>query len=249
VDLAARRRAAGVAMTTHAFRSVDGPTRRMHLNQAMAAAMRARAESRGSRGDSVLAALPSVRDGLRPSFVQDLPLARAASAWAAELHAGRVRPGGSPYLLHVLEVGALLDAHGFPEWVVVVGLLHDAVGRSAATPDEVAARFGSRVADTVAVVTDDERIADERARKAALRRAVAAAPDEPVAVYAADKVAAARELRARVTAGPWQPADRRRVDHYRASLEVLERRAPTLPLVRQLRFELWALSVLPSRDG
>jgi hypothetical protein len=52
-----------------------------------------------------------------------------------------------------------------------------------------------------------------------------------------------------VTAGPWQPADRRRVDHYRASLEVLERRAPTLRLVRQLRFELWALTVLPSGDS
>jgi (p)ppGpp synthase/HD superfamily hydrolase len=225
------------------------PTRCIHLNQAMAAEMRARAESRGSRDDSLLATVPSVREDLRPSFIDELPLARAASAWAAALHAGQVRPDGSPYVLHVVEVGALLDAYGFPEWVVVAGLLHDAVERSAATAADVAARFGSHVADIVTVVTDDERIADESARKAALRGAIAAAPDEAVAVYAANKVAAARELRARVTAGPWQPDDRRRVDHYRASLEVLQHRAPTLRLVRQLRFELWALNVLPSRDS
>jgi guanosine-3',5'-bis(diphosphate) 3'-pyrophosphohydrolase len=81
-----------------------------------------------------------VPDGQRPSFVDGLPLARAASAWAAALHAGQVRPDGSPYVLHVLEVGSLLDALGFPKSVVVAGLLHDAVERSAATASRNSSR-------------------------------------------------------------------------------------------------------------
>jgi hypothetical protein len=35
--------------------------------------------------------------------------------------------------------------------------------------------------------------------------------------------------------------------HYEACLEMLERQTPDHPLVRQLRFELWALRELPPR--
>ena len=38
-----------------------------------------------------------------------------------------------------------------------------------------------------------------------------------------------------------------RLDHYAKSLEMLQETAPDLALVRQLRFELWALEELPPR--
>jgi hypothetical protein len=52
-------------------------------------------------------------------------------------------------------------------------------------------------------------------------------------------VAKARELRAKVARDPGAAADEQKLRHYEESLAMLEREAPDLPLVRQLRFELW----------
>src|ERR671923_253086 len=114
--------------------------------------------------------------------------------------------------------------------------------------EDVRRRFGDRVAWIVAAVTEDPGLADYRERKAALRRAVEEAGLDAQAVYAADKVGKARELRAQA-AHPapvlGEPDLRRRPEHHQLSLEMLESVAPDLPLVRQLAFELWALRTLP----
>jgi hypothetical protein len=75
-----------------------------------------------------------------------------------------------------------------------------------------------------------------------------------VAIYAADKVAKARELRARVSFGraaepPESDDVAAKLDHYEKSLEMLEAVMPGLPVVRQLRFELEALRAMPPRDA
>jgi (p)ppGpp synthase/HD superfamily hydrolase len=134
---------------------------------------------------------------------------------------------------------------------VAVGLLHDVIEDAGATAEDLRARFGDRVADLVAALSDDPAIEDPRERKRALREQVARAGRDAQAIYAADKVAKARELRATVTrdpAAPRDPAIARRLEHYEQSLEMLEHEAPDLPLVRQLRFELWALRELPPRS-
>ncbi len=65
-------------------------------------------------------------------------------------------------------------------------------------------------------------------------------------IYAADKVAKVRELRARITRGGEPHLDYApRLHHYRESLAMLERRLPGNPLVTQLRFELELLDALP----
>ena len=98
----------------------------------------------------------------------------------------------------------------------------------------------------VAAVTEDDAIADYDARKAALRAQMAAAGVEAHAVYAADKIAKVRELRAQVAAtaavriGVSPAAGPLRAEP-RAAAQV----APGLPMVDQLAFELWALRVLP----
>jgi (p)ppGpp synthase/HD superfamily hydrolase len=129
--------------------------------------------------------------------------------------------------------------------VVAAGLLHDAVEDTQATADDVRERFGDRVAALVTALSDDPGITGYEERKAALRERVAAAGPDAQAIFAADKVAKARELRAKVARDPGAAADEQKLRHYEESLAMLEREAPDLPLVRQLRFELWAMRELP----
>jgi (p)ppGpp synthase/HD superfamily hydrolase len=176
-------------------------------------------------------------------------LARSALAWARELHGGQVRAvDNAPFILHPLEVGALLSGRGFDDEVVAAGLLHDLVEKTDARVEDVRQRFGDRVARIVADLTEDPGILDYRERKTALRASVAEGGAEVHAVYAADKVVKVRELRAQAARAERllnEPDLRQRLDHYQRSLEMLESVAPDLPLVRQLAFELWALHALP----
>jgi guanosine-3',5'-bis(diphosphate) 3'-pyrophosphohydrolase len=73
-----------------------------------------------------------------------------AMRWAAESHQGQTRRcSGTPYVEHVMAVALVLDRAGFDEDVVIAGLLHDIVEDTQATFDNVAARFGAAVAETV----------------------------------------------------------------------------------------------------
>ncbi|HUA04588.1 MAG TPA: HD domain-containing protein [Solirubrobacteraceae bacterium] len=188
-----------------------------------------------------------------PSFVVGLPLARDALAFADELHRGQRRSSDeAPFILHPLEVAALLQITGHSEAAVAAGILHDTVED---TPVEIGAieqRFGGRVAALVAAMTEDPRIDAYQERKAALRRQIAAFGEEATAIYAADKVAKVRELRAQAGRDPdllgGQDEDvRRRLEHYVESLAMLEEETASHPLVQQLRFELEALRALPPR--
>jgi (p)ppGpp synthase/HD superfamily hydrolase len=184
-----------------------------------------------------------------PPFVADRPLVRAAMEWAGSRHAGERRDvDHAPFILHPLEVAALLSGRGYDDEVVSAGLLHDVLERTDAVAGDVRARFGDRVAAIVAAVTEDAGIADYGAQKAALRAQVARAGADAQAVYAADKVAKARELRARAARAGRSLADpelNRRLEHYEASLAMLERAGTATPFVQQLAFELWALRHLP----
>jgi (p)ppGpp synthase/HD superfamily hydrolase len=184
-----------------------------------------------------------------PPFAVDRPLVRSALRWAEGRHSGSRRDvDQAPYILHPLEVGALLSGRGYDEQVISAGLLHDVLEHSDAVVEDVRELFGERIADIVAAVSEDDGIAEYEPRKAALRSQVARAGAAVHAVYAADKVAKARELRAQVArAGSslTDPALQRRLEHYEASLEMLQQVAGDMPLVQQLAFELWALRTLP----
>lgn len=200
----------------------------------------------GGRGRLQLMVVP--RD---PPFVAGRPLTGAALAWARELHGGQVRAvDHAPFILHPLEVAALLSGREFDDEVVAAGLLHDAVEDTDAGVEDIRMRFGDRVARIVDELTENPAIHDYRERKAALRAQVAGASADAHAVYAADKVVKARELRAQAARTQrllGEPDLKRRLEHYQRSLEMLESVAPELPLVRQLAFELWALRALPPR--
>jgi (p)ppGpp synthase/HD superfamily hydrolase len=184
-----------------------------------------------------------------PSYLDDLPLARQAFEFIGERHAGQVREGdAAPFLLHPLEVGALLHVFGYPERVVAAGLLHDVLEDSDTSRVELHLCFGLEIARLVEVVTEDADVANQVERKARLRQRVAAAGPEAGAVFAADKVSKAREIRLRAAAnGDWADDEgiRVKLDHYAASCSMLRAELGDLPLVEALAFELEALFMLP----
>jgi len=189
-----------------------------------------------------------------PSFVDALPMTRAALEFAASGHAGQVRDADqAPFILHPLEVAHLLHGRDYPDHVIAAGVLHDLLEDTDVTRDELAERFGAEVADLVAAVSDPDDEGPYAERKARLRQAVAAAGPDAAAVFAADKVAKAREFRLSLVGqagGPGPVAiDQNKLDHYWACLELLEGRLGPQPLVRQLRFELEALALLPPSGG
>jgi (p)ppGpp synthase/HD superfamily hydrolase len=182
------------------------------------------------------------------AFVADLPVSRRAVARAADAHAGQTRQvDGAPFIIHLLEVALLVHGAGYRDEIVAIALLHDVLEKGAVTPEALREEFGPEVAAGVAALSEDMRIADYRARKAALRDRAEAAGEEIVAVFGADKVAKARELCLAAAAdrlAAREVACRR--DHYVASLGVLERLLPDHPFTDALRFELAAHLEVPA---
>jgi (p)ppGpp synthase/HD superfamily hydrolase len=187
-------------------------------------------------------------EGELAAFVADLPVSSRAAAWAAAAHAGQERQAdGAPFVVHPFEVAVLLHAGGYRDDVVAAGLLHDVVEHGRATVEEVRDAFGAEVGGMVDALSEDGAIGDYEERKAQLRRRAEAGSDEVVAVFAADKVVKARELRVAAAADRLlarEVACKRA--HYVASLAVLERRLHGHPFTEALRFELAAQLLVPA---
>jgi (p)ppGpp synthase/HD superfamily hydrolase len=177
---------------------------------------------------------------------------REALELARESHAGQVRSGsgGMPYIDHPVAVAELLQEHGYDEAVLAAALLHDVVEDSELGVDDVAARFGSPVAELVETLTDDEQIEPYERRKEEHRRRVAEAGGDALAIYGADKLSNIRVLR-RAYANEGKAAGEEfkvpldaKEEIWAADLEMLRREAPGLPFLADLEAELATLSEL-----
>jgi (p)ppGpp synthase/HD superfamily hydrolase len=179
-------------------------------------------------------------------FVDRSPLTRDALAFAASHHEGQTRDlDGIPFVTHPVEVACLLHEAGYSDEVVAAGVLHDVLEDTDASVEDLERRFGSRVAELVAGVSDDPSIEDDAQRKAALRDQVARAGECAAVIFAADKVSKARELRIRAAHGRFERRDTTRIEHYRASLEMLAELLPGHELLDRLRAELDGVHALP----
>jgi (p)ppGpp synthase/HD superfamily hydrolase len=184
----------------------------------------------------------------RTDFVERSPLTRDALAFADERHAGQTRDLDSiPFVTHPVEVACLLHEAGYSDQVVAAGVLHDVLEDTDVERTELEQRFGREVAELVEAVSDDPTIEDHAERKAALRRQVANAGESAAAVFAADKVSKARELRVRVSRGGLKHGDGAKIDHYEQSLAMLMELIPGHELVDQLRMELESVHALPAQ--
>jgi (p)ppGpp synthase/HD superfamily hydrolase len=183
----------------------------------------------------------------RTDFVERSPLTRDALAFADAHHAGQTRDIDSiPFVTHPVEVACLLHEAGYSDEVVAAGVLHDVLEDTDAERTELEQRFGREVAQLVEAVSDDPTIEDHAERKAALRRQVANAGEHAAAVFAADKVSKARELRVRVSRRGLEQGDGAKIDHYEQSLAMLTELIPGHELVDQLRLELESVHALPA---
>jgi (p)ppGpp synthase/HD superfamily hydrolase len=187
--------------------------------------------------------------GFEPRFLDRRPLTRIAFGLAAKAHAAQRRDTDEvPYIIHPLEAAALLHSFGLDDQVTAAAMLHDTLEDTDLSEEQIEERVDGRVIHLVRALTDDERIDDERERKAALRERVAAAGPEAALVFAADKLSKVRELRTRLSRDA-DAGDRSdsavKLEHYRASVQMLEDLLERHPLVEQLAFEVEALEALP----
>jgi len=174
-----------------------------------------------------------------------LPITRDALAFARERHEGQRRDaGGGPFVTHPVEVAGLLRDAGHPDHVVAAGMLHEVLEDTGVEKDELQRRFGAEVAELVDSLSDDPAIGDQQERRAALRRQVARAGAPAAAVFAADKVSKARELRLKAGRDQLGEEERAKLEHYDKSLEMLEAAMPGDELVERLRLELDSLRAL-----
>jgi len=80
---------------------------------------------------------------------------KKAKEFAAKAHAGQFRKGTDrPYVEHVFAVGDILENAGYPEEVVVAGILHDVVEDTDCTYEDIEKEFGKAVADIVDGVSE-----------------------------------------------------------------------------------------------
>jgi (p)ppGpp synthase/HD superfamily hydrolase len=117
-------------------------------------------------------------------------LVRRAYEVASEAHAGQTRnaSGGRPYIDHPVAVAAQLVEHGFSDEVLAAALLHDVVEDSELEVPDIREAGGSRVAELVAVLSDDESLDSYEERKREHRERVEAAGPDALAIYVADKL-------------------------------------------------------------
>ena len=83
----------------------------------------------------------------------DLDPINKAYVFSAKMHQGQTRKSGEPYLIHPMEVAAVLADMRLDVPSVCTGLLHDAIEDTLATYEEVQQIFGKEIADLVDGVT------------------------------------------------------------------------------------------------
>jgi guanosine-3',5'-bis(diphosphate) 3'-pyrophosphohydrolase len=79
----------------------------------------------------------------------DQDLLRRAYVFSAKEHRGQVRRSGEPYLVHPLNVAAILADLKADDVSIVVGLLHDVLEDTLTTRAAIAGQFGEEVAELV----------------------------------------------------------------------------------------------------
>jgi (p)ppGpp synthase/HD superfamily hydrolase len=166
-----------------------------------------------------------------PAFIAESELLRSAFEVACVAHHGPAREGDTN-IEHPLAVAGVLHDNGFDEHVVAAALLHDVVEDTSLDLATIAAPFGDDIATLVDEMTEDRGIEGYRERKAEHRRRVARDP-RAAAIYAADKLASTRSVRA----GD-KDVEPEQLNHYVETLRTMRATHPDLPFLDELGEEL-----------
>src|SRR5436309_11801458 len=130
----------------------------------------------------------------------DQDLLRRAYVFSAREHRGQVRRSGEPYLVHPLNVAAILADMKADDVSIVVGLLHDVLEDTLTTREAIAQQFGPGVAELVDGLTKIGRfsyVSREEAQAETFRKMILAMVSDlrVVLVKLADRLHNMRTLR------------------------------------------------------
>ena len=135
-------------------------------------------------------------------MMTSLRLVSEAADLAARRHNGMARKGrgNEPYINHLAEVAHLLAdvTDGADAELVAAGWLHDTIEDTETTREELAERFGPRVAALVVEVTDDMSLPKTTRRQKQIADAPHKSPGAKL-IKIADKIS---NIRARIHAEP-----------------------------------------------
>jgi guanosine-3',5'-bis(diphosphate) 3'-pyrophosphohydrolase len=130
--------------------------------------------------------------------------------FAARKHSQQTRKDaeGSPYVNHLIEVADLLArVGGVSECdVLAAAILHDSVEDVGVTPEELEKKFGKRVREIVAEVTDDKTLPKEERKRLQIEHAPHLSREAKL-VKLGDKISNVREIGASPPAD-WEQARR-----------------------------------------
>ncbi len=133
-----------------------------------------------------------------------LRLVSEAADFAARRHSGQQRKGrgNEPYVNHLAEVANLLSiaTEETDAELVAAGWLHDTIEDTATTNEELAQKFGKRVAALAVEVTDDMTLPKQERRQKQIVDAPRKSPGAKL-IKIADKIS---NIRARIVPQPNQ---------------------------------------------
>ena len=182
-----------------------------------------------------------------PPEAFDAPVPEALTL-AYRAHDGQVRKvDGSPYVRHPIEVAHLLYERVCDPCVVAAGLLHDAIEDTDLTAGDIADEVGAPVAAVVEALTERKDIRDYDRRKLEHRVRVAGAGRRATAVFAADRLANLRALRAayaaqgEAVARHFNASLDEKLAHLHRDVKMLKRVDPDNPFLEDLTAEATAL--------
>ena len=154
-----------------------------------------------------------------------------AYAFAAILHADQRikadRP--APYVIHLCRVAALTAEETSDPETIAAAVLHDSVEDTPTSLNEIADRFGPRVAELVDWLTDDPQIEDlpTDLRKARQAEKIAEAPEAAKLIKAADQL---DNIRGRLDAFAHWPVERHKL-YLRGARRVVAACAGAAPIL------------------
>lgn len=91
-------------------------------------------------------------------------------------------------VFHSVMVGTMLRNIGCPDEVVYIGYLHDVLEDTSVTYEELSSRYGKNIADSVLMLSEDQRIKDWKQRKQAFLNSIRDASAAILTVELADKL-------------------------------------------------------------
>lgn len=113
-------------------------------------------------------------------------LVQQAASFAQVAHEGQTRRGGAPYYTHVHRVGTRVGELTRDEILTAAAYLHDTMEDCEVSADELDNRFGSRVAEFVQELTNNEELKEQLGKEEYMVRKLSAMSAEALIIKLCD---------------------------------------------------------------